>query len=58
MMPGGSVYIMPAAAYLNMIRQAALRAWLAYEITGMPTALLLLDRAIKNTRIVIEPEEP
>lgn len=59
MMPGGSVFVMPAAAYLNMIRQAALRAWLAYEITGMPTALLLLDRAIKNTRIVVEPaDEP
>jgi hypothetical protein len=54
MVPGGSLYAMPELAYLNMVGQRALRAWMVYEITGLPVALLLLDRAIKNTRLVVD----
>jgi hypothetical protein len=59
MVPGGSLYAMPELAYGNMTGQRALRAWMTYEIVGLPIALLLLDRAIKNTRLVVDRvEEP
>lgn len=54
MVPGGSLYVMPELAYLHLVGHRALRAWMAYEILGLPTTLLLLDRAIKNSRITVD----
>jgi hypothetical protein len=54
MVSGGSAYVMPERAYQYMIGPRALQAWMVYEIVGLPTTLLLLDRAIKNSRITID----
>jgi hypothetical protein len=53
MVPGGSVYVMPETSYQYMVGQRALRAWMVYEIVGLPTTMLLLDRAIKNSQITV-----
>jgi hypothetical protein len=58
MVPDGGVYVMPDSAYRNMIVRRAILAWTTSEIFGLPTTLLLLDRQIKNTRIVIDRIEP
>ena len=58
MVPGGGVYVMPEAAYRTMIVRRAILAWTSSEIFSLSTTLLLLDRQIKNTRIVVEPIDP
>jgi hypothetical protein len=58
MVPDGAVYAMPQYAYQNMIARRAILAWTTAELLGLPLTQLLLDRAIKNTRIFIEPVEP
>jgi hypothetical protein len=45
---------MPENAYRKLTGQNALKAWMAYEIYGLPTTILLLDRAIKSTRILLD----
>jgi hypothetical protein len=57
--PEGGLYAMPLGAYQEMIARRALLVWTSYELLGLPVTQLLLDRAIKNTRIVIDRvEEP
>ena len=58
MVPGGGVYVMPESAYRTMIVRRAILLWTSSEIFSLPTTLLLLDRQIKNTRIVVEPIDP
>jgi hypothetical protein len=59
MVPAGGLYVMPHASYRTLVAQNALRAWTAYEIYGLPTTILFLDRAIKNSRLLLDkPEAP